>query len=223
MKQIDSSRYLELLAGATVLERDGHGEKVLALADGTLVKIFRRKRWLSTALFYPYARRFVRNASRLAELQVPCVDVMDIFHCPGMARHLVVYRPLPGTTLRAALSDVATDRQTLLTSFAAFVASLHGKGIYFRSLHFGNVIVSADGGELGLIDVADLDFCPGALPVRKRLRNFRHILRYRKDSDFLCDYGWEKFLRAYLDAAALPPQAARTVMTRLRYLASAGA
>lgn len=208
MKQIESSHYLELLAGATVLERDGHGEKVLALRDGTLVKIFRRKRWLSSTLFYPYAYRFVSNARRLAERQVLCVDVMDIFHCPDMARHLVVYRPLPGTTLRAALNAAVADRGTLLTGFAAFVASLHGKGIYFRSLHFGNVIVSPDGGELGLIDVADLGFCPGALPVRKRLRNFRHLLRYSKDTEVLCDYGWERFLKAYLDAAALSPQAA---------------
>lgn len=215
MKRIDHSRYRELLAGADVLERDGHGEKVLALADGTLVKIFRRKRWLSTASLIPHARRFVRNTHRLAERGILTVSVVDLAYCPAVARHLVTYRPLPGTTLRQALRDSESERHRLLAAFAHYIARLHQKGVYFRSLHFGNVIVPPDGGELGLIDVADLSVLGRPLTLRRRVRNFSHILRYREDRMALRESGWSEFLDSYLQAAALPPPAGLALRDRL--------
>lgn len=203
MKRIDRSRYLELFADGAVLERDGHGEKLLALPDGTMVKIFRRKRWLSTALFYPYSQRFASNARRLAKRNVLTVKVLETAYCPAVKRHLVTYQPLPGKTLRQALGAVETDRSILLTEFARFVASLHQKGVYFRSLHFGNVIVPNDGQELGLIDIADMSFQRGALPVRLRTRNFKHMLRYNEDIGYLNEFGSRRFLDQYLAAASL--------------------
>lgn len=220
VKRIDHSRYLELLAGASVLERDRHGEKVLVLPDGALVKIFRRKRWLSTASVYPYARRFVANARRLAERGILSVQVLDFAYCPAVARHLVTYQPIPGTTLRQAMQSPAAVGWPLLDDFAQFVARLHHKGIYFRSLHFGNVIVSPDGSELGLIDVADLSFHANPLTVRQRVRNFSHMLRYREDQAALREYGWAKFFDAYLAAASLAPQEGHILKTRLRNIAA---
>lgn len=215
MKSIDASAYQALLAGAKVLERDRHGAKVLALADGNLVKVFRHKRWLSTATLYPYARRFIDNARRLAELGILTVTVVDAAHCPAVARHLVTYRPLPGVTLRQALGAVAADRHRLLVEFARLVATLHQKGVYFRSLHFGNVIVASGGEGLGLIDVADMSFRAGPLTLRQRERNFAHMLRYREDRQALQAYGWERFLDAYLQAAALPTRAAQQLAGRI--------
>jgi hypothetical protein len=209
MKRIDQEIYEQLLASATVLERDGHGAKVLALADGSLIKVFRRKRWLSTALVFPYARRFVRNARRLAERGIVSVQVLDTAYCPTLARHLVTYRPLRGTTLRYALKGAEADHQGLLATFADFVADLHRKGVYFRSLHFGNVIVPPGGGRLGLIDVADLTFRGRALSSRLRVRNFTHMLRYAEDRAALQAYGWQKFIDNYLAAASLPPRQVR--------------
>lgn len=219
MKRIDPETYQQQLASATVIERDGHGEKVLALPDGALVKIFRRKRWLSTALFYPYARRFVDNVGRLAERDILTVRILEIAYCPAVARHLVTYRPLPGTTLRHALKASPPGHPVLLGAFAALVADLHRKGVYFRSLHFGNVIVPPDGGRLGLIDVADLTIRSWPLSVRQRARNFTHMLRYREDHKALMDYGWARFLDGYLQAAALPAGATHNLQTRLRPLA----
>ena len=59
MKKLDIIPYQQLLESAIIMERDGHGAKVLVLPDGNLVKIFRRKSWLSSALLFPYAQRFV--------------------------------------------------------------------------------------------------------------------------------------------------------------------
>lgn len=219
MKRLDRKQYVQLLAAATVIERDRHGEKVLLLPQGELVKIFRRKRWLSTATFYPYARRFVRNARHLAERGILSVRVLEIACCPAVARHLVTYQPLPGATLRQVLSAADTDRRQLLGGFARFVATLHRKGVYFRSLHFGNVIVAPDGSTLGLIDVADLSLCREPLSFRQRARNFRHMLRYRVDKEALGAFGWQDFLDEYLRAAALSERDAQGFLTMLRPLA----
>ena len=50
MQSIDHSTYEALREGAHVLEADGSGDKVLRLADGRMLKLFRRKRLLSSAL-----------------------------------------------------------------------------------------------------------------------------------------------------------------------------
>ena len=46
---IENQDFLALKAGAEILEEDAYGEKVLRLADGTLLKLFRRKRLISSA------------------------------------------------------------------------------------------------------------------------------------------------------------------------------
>lgn len=54
-----------------------------------------------------------------------------------------------------AAAQRCLDRD-LLHALEFFLASLHGWGVYFRSLHFGNVIVT-EAGAFGLIDVAETD------------------------------------------------------------------
>ena len=73
LDRLSAVDYQALRAGAVVLEADGFGEKVLQLADGRILKLFRRKRLLSSALYYPYARRFADNAHKLAAIGVPVV------------------------------------------------------------------------------------------------------------------------------------------------------
>lgn len=215
VKRIDQTIYLQLLAASTVIERDAYGEKVLARPDGLLVKLFRRKRRLSSALFFPYALRFARNARLLAERSIRTVEVLEVAYCATAERHLVTYRPLPGKTLRNALASAETDRSRLLAVFADFVAGLHQKGIYFRSLHFGNVIVPDTGQELGLIDIADMSLRRGSLPIRLRARNFKHMLRYREDVGFLEEFGIRRFLDRYLAAANLPAHEQKTFLAFL--------
>lgn len=44
MQAFDHAHYLDLVQGAEVLEADGTGDKVLRLRDGSMLKLFRRKR-----------------------------------------------------------------------------------------------------------------------------------------------------------------------------------
>ena len=157
-QQLDLSAYQELLARCVVVEQDTFGEKVLCTPEGLMVKIFRRKRFLTTALLAPYAWRFVRNVGRLAERGITTVEICGQAYCPPLKRHVVIYRPLPGRTLRDTLLALPDSAPHHLELAASFIASLHQNGVYFRSLHFGNLIVPVEGKILGLIDVADMTF-----------------------------------------------------------------
>jgi tRNA A-37 threonylcarbamoyl transferase component Bud32 len=196
MQALDHPTYLALREGAQVLEADGSGDKVLRLRDGLMLKLFRRKRLLSSALLFPYAGRFARNAQRLTRLGIPCPDIIATYRIASIARDAVYYRPLPGLTLRQLLDDPA-QAQALRVQFGRFVARLHEAGVYFRSLHLGNVVLTPQN-ELGLIDIADLQRQHWALRDSQRERNFHHMLRYSQDRQWLLgeDAG-ETFLSGY--------------------------
>lgn len=175
--------YLALRADALVLERDPHGEKVLRLADGSYLKLFRRKRLFSSAAWYPYAQRFADNAAALAERGIPCPTVIGVYRIPSIARDAVHYRPLTGDTLREIMQSNA-NRPGLREKLGEFVTHLHEAGIYFRSLHLGNIILRPND-TLGLIDIADLRVYRRPLSKSQRERNLRHLYRNPMDHAWL--------------------------------------
>lgn len=186
MKTIDQAAYLELRKGAEVLEADAFGEKVLRLVDGSILKLFRRKRLLSSATLFPYSRRFVANARALERLGVRVPQVLEMFRIAGIGRDAVRYRALPGTTLRELERGGmdAQEKAALKSAFTRFVIDLHGKGVYFRSLHIGNVVLTPEG-ELGLIDFTDLRIYPWPLARFSRARNMRRMARIDEERDWL--------------------------------------
>ena len=174
---LEHADFLAMKENAEVLEADSYGEKVLLLADGNILKLFRRKRFISSAAWYPYARRFVDNATALAALGIFVPEVIAVWRIASVERDAVLYRPLAGTTLRARLRQEidAKTQHNEKRQFTAFVIRLHSLGIYFRSLHLGNVVLTP-GGELGLIDFSDLRIWPRPLPGFMRRRNIRRML-----------------------------------------------
>ncbi|MDD1014133.1 lipopolysaccharide kinase InaA family protein [Pseudomonas rubra] len=196
MQAMDHTTYMSLREGAHVLEADGSGDKVLRLHDGRMLKLFRRKRLLSSALLYPYARRFANNAQALRQLGVPSPEVIGVYRIPSIQRDAVYYAPLAGETLRQLLHK-QEGAQTLRAQLGHFIAHLHNLGIYFRSLHLGNVVLTPER-ELGLIDLADLQRQSRPLSERQRVRNFRHVLRYTEDRQWLLgDDNGAAFLEGY--------------------------
>lgn len=196
MRAMDHTTYLALREGAQVLEADGSGDKVLRLHDGRMLKLFRLKRLLSSALLFPYAERFARNARALQALGIPSPEVIATYRIPEIQRDAVYYAPLPGETLRQLLDDTSRA-PALRLQLGQFVARLHETGVYFRSLHLGNVVLTPEG-ELGLIDIADLQLQRRPLRDSRRERNFHHMLRYPQDRQWLLgeDAG-NSFLDAY--------------------------
>jgi len=204
MKFISGAEYQMLAQDAKVLERDTFGDKVLLRKDDRIIKLFRIKRLLSLSFIYPYSVRFARNARQLNRVDVPSVQVEQLFYCSAIQRHGVVYPLLQGETLSHLLAS-SQDRDSLMRQLAQFIAELHQKKIFFRSLHLGNVLQLSDG-RLGLIDVADLSVKLIPLTVWQRRRNFQHLLR-RADHRLLFEqFGIERFIEYYLDAANIPQQ-----------------
>ncbi|MBU6961098.1 toluene tolerance protein [Pseudomonas sp. CVAP len=167
----------QMIKGARVLEADSFGPKVFLLPDGNILKLFRRKRLLSSALFRPYSKRFIDNAARLEKLGIPTLQTLTLHQLdtPGMTA--VLYRPLPGETLRQLADKNGFDWQQTLPALTAFIRELHAAGVYFRSLHLGNIVVTP-GNQFGLIDVADMRFLRGPLPQHLVKRNLQHFARY---------------------------------------------
>lgn len=197
MKTLDKEQYQALREDAEILAADDHGDKVLKLKNGQIMKLFRRKRLFSSALIYPYGKRFADNVKRLKKLAVPTVSKLDLFRIPSISRIAVVYQPLPGDSLDDLIQQ-NNFNENHIQQFAAFLAQLHTQGVYFRSIHLGNVINTPED-KLGLIDVSDMKIYRRALPASLCARNMRHFCRYPEHVAALFpDGGRNVFLTSYL-------------------------
>lgn len=163
--------------GARILEADSYGPKVYLLADGNILKLFRRKRFFSSALFRPYSKRFMDNALELHKLGIPTLTVLEYFQLDAPGMTAVLYRPLPGETLSQIANKEGFDWHQNLEPLVALIRRLHAAGIYFRSLHLGNIVVTPDN-QMGLIDVADMRFLRAPLKPALVRRNVQHFARY---------------------------------------------
>ena len=207
--RLDAAAYAELTMASRVIEADSHGAKLIALDDSRYLKLFRRKRLLSSALMRPYAWRFYHNARRLAALGIPTVAPESLLRIPHLHSTAVLYRPLPGRTLRELL-DAEAAPELLIGRLGSFLGTLHRQGVYFRSLHFGNLVVT-EAGALGLIDVADLDFRSAPLREALVLRNLHHLLRYPTDWSHVRSAA-TAFRHGYAAAGRPLPESAATLL-----------
>jgi hypothetical protein len=198
---IAAERFHSLVDPAELIVSDLNGPKVMRLHNGHMIKLFRRKRLISSAQFAPYAIRFVNNALKLKQLDIPTVTPVRVMHCKDLSIHIVEYEPLEGELLRRLLQR--ENNEQLFEQTARFIAELHLKGIYFRSLHFENVVYHK--GQLGLIDIADMKIYRRCLGNSLRQRNFQHFLRYPADNELISQFGQERFESIYNQALSREP------------------
>jgi hypothetical protein len=201
LRRLPHEDFEELICGAAVVTSDAGGPKLFRRPDGRMVKLFRRRKLISSSLIWPVAVRFCRAARRLSALGIPSVAVEASYRVPTAMRHVVVYREIPGVSLREALR-VKGRIDVLLEMLAKLLATLHAKGVYFRALHFGNVLVREDG-MLALVDVSECRFRRAPLRPELRARNFKPLFSYDEDTAVLGKFGFERFLQLYLALANL--------------------
>ena len=201
MKSLTKSEFENLIAGAELLKSDGYGPKVYRRPDATYVKLFRQKRILSLSNLWPYVKRFKNNSLKLKHRGIDTVTVLELYNCQEIERTIVTYSELKGELLRSALSK--QDSPMLAQQLAAFIADLHKKGIYFRSIHLENIILQPNN-RLGLIDIADMRIRYFTLNPLRRVRNLCHMLKYQEDNGILSVNGrLDSFLNNYLASAQL--------------------
>ncbi|RRV29001.1 hypothetical protein EGJ23_02815 [Pseudomonas sp. o96-267] len=186
MQRLSKEQLQVLMLDSSVLEQDGLGPKVLRLQDSSFLKLFRTRRLFSSETLKPYAKRFADNARQLQNLGFIAPQIIEVYRVEDEVNGTAVhYWPLPGETLRQALEQAQPEQRCLLINqFGQLLARLHEKGVYFRSIHLGNVLVMPNG-HLGLIDVADMKFGRRPLNLSMRQRNLKHMRRYKQDEDWL--------------------------------------
>lgn len=190
-----------LSKGAQVIEEDGLGPKVLRLEDGSFLKLFRARRWYTSGGFNPYSQRFATNSQHLQQLGIAAPRILDVYSLRD-GSSAVRYQPLTGLTVRQALQSLDSGvREALVERLGRYMAVLHERGVYFRSLHLGNVLLLEDG-EFGLIDLADMRIYPSALRSALRQRNLKHMQRYPQDRNWLFDTHFEPLVSGYASVAS---------------------
>lgn len=175
-----------IVSGARVLEQDSHGPKVYQLQDGNFLKLFRRKRLFSSALLRPHSVRFCQNAKVLKELGIYTVEPITLYRLEDTSWTAVLYAPLAGKTISQLVREQPDLWPHLKPSLTAFIKRLHDCGVYFRSLHLGNIVVTPSN-KLGLIDIADLQFKSAPLNRRLIRRNQEHFDKYLRKEQIKLD------------------------------------
>jgi len=219
VNSISLKDYQAIVDRSVILERDRHGLKVLETSDGYIVKLFRRKRFFSSALFNPYSTRFIANAKALKKLGFHTVDVEKEVYCKQIKRALLIYRPIPGQTLRAALR-ATTSHDEIFEKFIILLAQLHDKGVLFRSIHLNNIIYQDEMTPLGLIDIADMRIEAAPLSPRARMRNFRHLVRYKVDQESVKRFGVNRFMDVYSKTSCLSENNKQEFLEKLQEVLS---
>ena len=123
--------------------------------------------------------------------------MISVFRIPEIARDAVHYHPLEGQTLRQAIRANTPD-QDMPHRLGQFVANLHQKGVYFRSLHLGNILLTPND-SFGLIDISDMKLYPGPLARQLRLRNLRRLYSDPQDAGWFTAEHHRLFELAYVN------------------------
>lgn len=179
-------------------------------AEGRMLmtKVWHRRELVSSDLVMPYYQRFRRALVRLSALDVPVPRYRAHGRVLGTGTRFVVYEPLVGRPLRDCYDAVDIPR------LAEFVCALHARGVYFRGLHLGNVILGHDGG-LGLIDVQDIRFRTRPLGRRRRERNLGILCSHPSDLGYMQKGHWSELVMAYCRCAGFSVTEAARMRARV--------
>lgn len=201
MRIVTAKELQDWLSHGEVLEKDSHGPKVVRLSNGQLLKIFRSRRLRLLARLRPEAIRFDDRARRLQALGIHTPTIHET--CWIDRAKLIsacLYEPLAGEPLDRLFRENRQEFDLLLPQLAAYIHQLHQRGIYFRSLHLGNILRTPDA-TFGLIDFLDIRFKGRPLGRTMVRRNFRHLQSYlerRKVQGF----PWSELMHHYEAASS---------------------
>jgi len=181
-----------------------------------VVKFFYRRKFISTSLLIPQAKRFRSNSIKLKQLGITAPDVSELIYCPDIPVHMAVYEYLKGDDFRVLCSR--NDYQCI-DRLPSYIALLHERGVYFRAIHLGNVL-QLDEDELALVDITDLSV-RRKLTIFQRARNIAHLFNSVEDKLLFANYGIRRFLDAYYGSVNLTNGDIRWLEWRLKMSLSA--
>ena len=98
-EKLEKQDYDNLIKNGELLTSDGSGYKVIRLSNGNIAKFFRLKRIFSSALIWPYVKRFIRAVRILKKKNIPTLQILKHYKVPYIKRDILVYKPLEGQSL----------------------------------------------------------------------------------------------------------------------------
>ncbi len=185
---------------ATILSDSKAGPKVLKMQNGDIVKIFYDT--LKIPLSMPHALRFNRSAQILKTAGFLAPQIKCLKYYPAQKAYVLIYGEIPGQDFRSLSSKA---HPAVLGKLPSFLASLHQKGIFYRGIHLGNVLLTPNQ-EIGLVDITNVSKSNKPLSLKQCAKNLAHFVYYWRDIVVFTAYSRRRFLDEYARAAKLDAQ-----------------
>lgn len=186
---------------AKILSDSTEGPKVLQQQNGNIIKIFYSSKKWSLPLLLPHALRFHRSAKRLNNANFLAPSIKTLAYYPTKKAHVLTYPEIPGQDFRQ-LSD---NTPAILEKLPRFLAALHQKGIFYKGIHLGNIILTPKQ-EIALIDITNVKAYHKPLTLPQRAKNLAHFVYYWRDTQVFRTYRRNRFLQEYALAEKLSTQ-----------------
>lgn len=203
MNTISKQQLKYLCRNGTCVDFIGEYPSIIFHPDGTITKLWlRKKSFFSSDRFRSYAQRFVNNAARLTAKGITVPEILSHAVLEGERISIVCYRALPGNSIRVLLKKF--PERVDIPALCQYILMLHDKGIFFRSIHLGNIILLPDN-SYGLIDFTDVRIYKKSVPLLRRAANLATPMRYSEDTDRIEVAQLPNLIECYL--SALEPNA----------------
>ncbi len=142
-----------------------------------IIKIFNVRGYISSGFFNTYASRIIKNSIKLKDHEISSIEITNELAFQYNNRLSgVSYKYIPGKTYRDLGNKITKE---MITDLAKYISIIHKKGIYFRAMHLGNILLHNK--KLFLIDIAKIHFYPWPLFIFTRARAFRRMIKYKDD------------------------------------------
>lgn len=160
-----------------VEKADDLGHRKTFHKKNEIIKIFNVRGYISSGFFNTYASRIIKNSIKLKEHEISSIEITNELAFQYNNRLSgVSYKYIPGKTYRDLGNKITKE---MITDLAKYISIIHKKGIYFRAMHLGNILLHNK--KLFLIDIAKIHFYPWPLFIFTRARAFRRMIKYQDD------------------------------------------
>ena len=162
-----------------------------------IIKIFNVRGLISSGFFNTYASRIIKNSLKLKIYNIPSIEITnELVFQYNKRLSGVSYKYIPGTTYRDLSHKITMD---MITELANYISNIHKKGIYFRAMHLGNILLHNK--KLFLIDIAKIQFYPWPLFVFTRARAFRRMIKYQDDIKNFGLINYKNLISEYINSS----------------------
>ncbi len=177
-----------------VEKADDLGHRKTFHKKNEIIKIFNVRGYISSGFFNTYASRIIKNSIKLKEHEISSIEITNELAFQYNNRLSgVSYKYIPGKTYRDLGNKITKE---MITDLAKYISIIHKKGIYFRAMHLGNILLHNK--KLFLIDIAKIHFYPWPLFIFTRARAFRRMIKYKDDIKHFGLINYKNLINEYM-------------------------